>query len=351
MEEPGIGVGLVGFGLAGRFFHAPVIRAVPGLRLKSVVQRHGDSARETFPEVGIVRDVEALLSDPGIRLVVIATPNQSHYGLARQCLLAGRDVVVDKPFTVTSAEGEELIRIARAQGRLLSVYHNRRFDSDFRTVQRLIAGGAFGRLVRLESRYDRYRPAPRPGVWRERDEPAAGLLYDLGSHLIDQALTLFGAPQAVSADLRVERRQALVDDAFDVVLHYPGLRVQLSASMLACSPGPRFLLYGTQGTYIKYGTDPQEEPLRAGRQPGGPGWGVEEESQWGTLTPAGGPPQRVPSEPGDYRLYYDNVRAALEGTAALAVTPEQAVRAVRVIELARESDATTRTVDWLASIR
>ena len=345
---PEIPVGLVGFGLAGRCFHAPVIRAVPGLRLKTIVQRHGDSARETFPEVSIARDVDALVADEEIRLVVIATPNASHYELARRCLLAGRDVIVDKPFTVTSAEARDLIKLAAARGRLLSVYHSRRFDGDFLTVRQLIAKGALGRVVRCESRYDRYRPTLRPGTWRESNEPASGVLFDLGPHLIDQALVLFGTPAAVTADIRVERRGAAADDAFDIALHYPGLRVQLSATMLACDSGPRFLLYGTEGTYIKYGMDPQEAPLRAGRSPGGPGWGQEDEPQWGRLTTAGGVSRPVPTEPGDYRLFYANVRDAMNGEAELAVTGEQAARVIRVIELARASNALTRTLDWPA---
>ena len=347
---PEIHVGLVGFGLAGRCFHAPVIRAVPELRLKTIVQRHGDSAREAFPEVSIARDVDALVADEEIRLVVIATPNASHYELARQCLLAGRDVIVDKPFTVTSGEAEDLIRIASSRGRLLSVYHNRRFDGDFLTVRRLIANGALGRVVRFESRYDRYRPTPRPGAWRESNEPASGVLFDLGPHLVDQALALFGTPSSVTADIRVERRGAVVDDAFDIALHYPGLRVQLSATMLACASGPRFLLYGTDGTYIKQGMDPQEAPLRAGNAPGGPEWGQEDETQWGRLTTAGGVSRSVPTEPGDYRLFYANVRDAMNGEAGLAVTGEQASRVIRVMELARESNALARTMDWPAAL-
>jgi predicted dehydrogenase len=296
--------------------------------------------------------VNGLLADPEICLVVIATPNSSHFELARQCLLAGRHVVVDKPFTVTSSEADELIRLAASQKLLLSVYQNRRFDGDFRTVQKLIASGAMGRVVRFESRYDRYRPAPRPGSWRERNVPAGGILFDLGPHLIDQVLTLFGAPQAVTGDIRVERDGAVVDDAFDIVLHYPGMRAVLGAAMLACAPGPRFLLHATAGTFCKYGMDPQEAPLRAGRSPEGDGWGQEVESQWGTLTTlenGSAVTRRVRTEPGDYRLFYSNVRDAMNGQADLTVTGEQALRVIRVIELARESNALGRTVDYPAS--
>lgn len=348
----GIAVGLVGFGVAGRSFHAPVIRAVPGLRLKTVVQRSADTAREIFPEVSVVRDLDALLADPEIRLVVVATPNACHFEQARRCLLAGRHVVVDKPFTTTSAEAYELIRLAASSGSVLSVYQNRRFDGDYRTLARLIASGELGRVVRLESRYDRYRPALRPGAWRERkDEPASGILFDLGPHLIDQALALFGMPQAVWADIRVEREGAQVDDAFDVTLYYPGLRVWLGGSMLACAPGPRYVVHGTRGSYLKHGMDPQEAPLRAGRAPEGDDWGLEAESQWGTLaTMVDGRPssRRVPTERGDYRLFYANVRDAIQGAAPLIVTAEHAAKVVRVIELARESSALGRVVDWPA---
>jgi predicted dehydrogenase len=347
-----IAAGLIGFGVAGRSFHAPVIRAVPGLRLKTVVQRSAGTARQVYPEVAVVRDLDALLNDLEIRLVVVATPNACHYEQARRCLLAGRHVVVDKPFTTTSAEAFELIRLAVSKGLTLSVYQNRRFDGDFRTLERLIASGELGRVVRLESRYDRYRPGLRPGAWRERkDEPASGILFDLGPHLIDQALALFGTPQAVAADIRVERDGAQVDDAFDVTLLYPGLRVCLGGSMLACAPGPRYTVHGTLGSYTKHGMDPQEAPLRAGMAPQGDNWGEEPESQWGTLTTmVDGRPvsRRVPTERGDYRLFYANVRDAIQGTAPLIVTAQHAAKVVRVIELARESSAMGRVVDWPA---
>jgi predicted dehydrogenase len=308
-----------------------VIRAVEGLELKSIVQRGGE-----------VPDVEHLLADESIRLVVIATPNPSHFQLARTCLQAGRDVVVDKPFTITSQEADQLIGIAGENKCLLTVHQNRRWDGDFRTVQKLITAGALGDLVMFESHYDRYRPARRPGSWRERNEPGSGILYDLGSHLIDQALALFGMPQAITADVRRERRDAEVDDAFDVVLHYAEpLRVILRATMLACAPGPRFTLHGTAGSFTKYGMDPQENELKAGKLPEGPDWGLEPENLWGKLTTCGSDAARsqsVPTEAGDYRLFYANVRDAILGIAPLAVTAEQAMQVIRLIELAIESN-------------
>jgi scyllo-inositol 2-dehydrogenase (NADP+) len=334
-----IPVGLVGFGIAGRTFHAPVIRAVPGLRLASIVQRTGDSAREKYPDVRAVRNIDDLLADQSIRLVVIATPNDSHYPLAMQCLLAGRDVVVDKPFTTTSREAQELDELARAEGRLLSVYQNRRWDGDFLTVRRLIDSGTLGRLALFESHYDRYRLARRPGAWRENPGPGSGVLFDIGSHLVDQALVLFGMPETIVADVRIERDDAVADDAFDILMRYSKLRVLLRATMLASAPGPRFVLNGTLGTYVKYGMDPQEDALKAGGIPGIPGWGQEDETRWGTLTLAGenGPVRRaVRTEAGDYREFYANVRDAITGKAALAVTAEQATRVIRLLERARE---------------
>jgi scyllo-inositol 2-dehydrogenase (NADP+) len=332
-----IPVGLVGFGIAGRIFHAPVIRAVPGLHLSCIVQRTGDSAREKYPDARVVRNVNDLLADEGIRLVVIATPNVSHFELATRCLLAGRDVVVDKPFTNTFREAQELDQLAQSEGRLLSVYQNRRWDGDFLTVRKLLGSGVLGRLALFESHYDRYRLERRPGQWREDDGPGSGVLFDLGPHLVDQALALFGMPEAIAADVRIERDDAVVDDAFDILLRYPKLSVLLRATMLACAPGPRFVLNGTLGTYIKYGMDPQEDALKAGGEPGTPGWGEEDQTQWGTLTRAGEVPRRIQTEPGDYREFYSNVRDAILRKAPLAVTAQQGGRVIRLLELARES--------------
>jgi len=335
-----IPVGLVGFGIAGRTFHAPVIRAVPGLHLTCIVQRTGDSAGEKYPDVRVVRNIDELLADKSIRLVVIATPNATHFELAKQCLLAGRDVVVDKPFTNTFREAQELDQLARSEGRLLSVYQNRRWDGDFLTVQQLIGSGTLGRLALFESHYDRYRLARRPGQWREAVGPGSGVLFDLGPHLVDQALLLFGMPEAIAADVRIEREDAAVDDAFDILLRYQKLTVLLRATMLAVTPGPRFVLNGTLGSYIKHGMDPQEDALKAGAQPGIPGWGEEDETQWGTLTLAGenGTVRRpVRTEPGDYREFYANVRDAILLKTPLAVTAQHAAQVIRLLELARDS--------------
>jgi scyllo-inositol 2-dehydrogenase (NADP+) len=345
-----IDVGLIGFGLAGRAFHAPVIRAVPGLRLAAILQRSGSEAAEQYPDVRIVRSVEELLSIESIRLIVVATPNDTHYPFARQCLAAGRDVVVDKPFTATLAEAVALVQFAQQFGRLLTVYQNRRYDGDFQAIRQLVASGALGRIVRFETNYDRFRPQIRPGAWREKSGPGAGILSDLGPHLIDHAFVLFGLPEAITADVRNERDNAVTDDAFDIVLHYPGgMRALLRSTMLAASPRPRFVLHGTRGGFFKQSFDPQENNLRRGEIPKDAPWGAEPEEDWGVLTLYEGEKplqRRIPSGTGDYRDFYVNVRDAILGKATLAVTPQYALEVMRMLELARQSSQTGTTIPW-----
>jgi predicted dehydrogenase len=343
-----VNVGLIGFGMAGRVFHAPTISAVPGLRLRKVVERQGDRSRDRYPKVEIVRTVEDLLRDGTVELVVVATPNSTHFALARQALEAGRHVVVDKPFTVTYAEAQELVSLARVRERLLTVFHNRRWDGDFLTVRRIVDAGVLGRLVDYEAHFDRFRSALKFSAWKEQDQPGAGILYDLGSHLIDQALVLFGWPETVTANLRVQRDGARVADAFDVALHYPGLKATLKAGMLVRERGPRFVLHGTSGSFLKSGMDPQEEALSRGSDPAGPEWGREEREQWGILnTDLGGlhVEGRVETLPGRYQAFYENVYAAILGHEELVVEPEAAGRTIRLIELAEKSHAERRTLD------
>jgi scyllo-inositol 2-dehydrogenase (NADP+) len=349
-----IDVGLVGFGLAGRAFHAPVIRAVPGLRFAAILQRRGCEAAEAYPDVRVVRSLEELLAIPEIRLIVIATPNETHYPFARQCLAAGRDVVVDKPFTTTLTEAVDLVQFAKESGRLLTVYQNRRYDGDFQAILELVGSGALGRIVRFETNYDRFRPQPRANAWREKSGPGTGILFDLGPHLVDHALLLLGRPDAVTADVRIERDPAVTDDAFDIVFHYPrSVRAVLRSSMLAAAPRPRFVLFGTQATFTKQTFDPQENNLRRGYLPKDAPWGAEPEENWGVLTladAAGTTTQRrIPSHTGDYRDYYANVRDVLLGKAVPAVTSQQALDVMRALDLARESSAARRTILWRGS--
>jgi scyllo-inositol 2-dehydrogenase (NADP+) len=345
-----IEVGLVGYGLAGRAFHAPVIRAVPGLHLSAIVQRSGREAGEKYPDVRIMRSLDELLSIPEIRLVVIATPNETHYHFARQCLEAGRDVVVDKPFTTTLKEAVSLVQIAKDAKRLVTVYQNRRYDGDFQAIRQVVAAGTLGRIVRFETAYDRYRPQLKPGAWRETTRPGSGILFDIAPHLIDHALVLFGLPEAVTTDVRIERENAVADDAFDIMLHYSdGMRAVLRSSILAAAPRPRFVLLGTQGSFVKQTFDPQEMNLRQGNIPEGKPWGYEPEENWGVLTVPkrdSFEQRRIPSAACDYRDYYANVRDAILGRTALAVTPGYALDVMRMLELARASSQKRCTIPW-----
>jgi predicted dehydrogenase len=324
-------------------FHAPVIRAVEGLHLTTIVRRNGQPDSR-YPDVAFVRTVDELLARP-IDVVVVVTSNTSHHPIAKQCLLAGRHVVVDKPFTTTLAEAEDLVRLARQQRRLLSVYQDRRYTGDFVTVQQVVAGGALGRVVSYEAHFDRFRPVLRPGAWREQPLPGSGVWFDLGPHLVDQALLLFGTPEAVSADIRIERDGAAADDAFDVTLHYPRLRALLRGTRLGITPGPSFAVSGTRGSFVKHGLDPQEAALKAGRTPDEPGWDVEPAELHGRLTTPEGT-RTIPTVRSSFTHYYENIRDAILGKALLAVTPEWALDVTRGLELAVASSRERRVVPW-----
>jgi scyllo-inositol 2-dehydrogenase (NADP+) len=338
---------VIGFGLAGRVFHGPFVSAVPGLKLEAIVQRKGDEAAKAYPSARILRSVDEALKDASIQLLVVATPNETHFDLAKQALLAGKHVVIDKPFAATSAEAEELKELAEKKGVVLAPFHNRRWDGDFLTVRKLLREDAVGRLVTYESHFDRFRPLPRENTWKESGNAANGLLMDLGPHLVDQALALFGAPEGITASVRRDRDATDIEDAFDITLEYPRMRAHCRSSMLAADAAPRFLLHGVKGSYKKWGLDPQEPTLvGGGRVPrmGEGEWLAEPESEWGTLTvaPVLADPgnlirTKVKTELGDYRLYYANVRDAINGAARLEVTPEAGWRTVRLLEMARES--------------
>ncbi len=348
-------VALIGFGMAGLAFHAPVIRGVPGMQLACILERRGTRAQEKYPEVRVARTLDELLADQKIQLCVIATPNDTHVELARSCLLAGRNVVVDKPLSPTLKESQELVRLAAERGRLITVYQDRRWDGDFGTVEKIVASGRLGTIVEYECRYDRFRLEPKPNAWRERaDQAGAGVLFDLGPHVIDQALLLFGEPQAITASAFCQRKTSQVDDSFDVCLEYPALRAMARARIIAYAPGPHFLIHGTKGSFVKYGMDPQEARLRGENVPQGfdwgEDWGVEAEALWGTLSLVGEPSVKVKTERGDYRGFYANVRDAIEKNVPLEVTPEQALRTMRAIMLAHKSSRERRTVEWAEAV-
>ncbi|WP_439882900.1 oxidoreductase [Pontibacter sp. MBLB2868] len=346
-----INVGLVGFGMAGQVFHAPFISLVPGFNLKMIRETRPENvelANTRYPEAIIVDTTGAILSDENIDLVVLATPNTTHFQLAKEALLAGKHVLVDKPFTTTTAEADELIRLAQEKGKVLSVYQNRRWDSDFKTVSKLIDSGLLGNLVEYEAHFDRFRNFIKEDTWKEEAHPGSGILYDLGSHLIDQALYLFGIPQEVMGDVRIQRKGSEVIDNFDVVLHYAHLKVILKAGMLVKEPTPRYRLSGDQGSFVKYGLDIQEDALKAGLSPAGAAnWGIEPEEIWGNINTSIKGLQvkgKIESERGDYTGLYQNLYKAIAGEEELNVKPEQARNTIRIIELAMQSSEEKRRI-------
>lgn len=348
-----INVGLIGFGMAGQVFHAPVIASVDGLKLHKVSARRAEQQavlKDRYPDAIVVQSAEDIIHGDDVDLVVVATSNDVHFSLTKSALEAGKHVVVEKPFTNTSAEADELIALAGSRNLLLSVHHNARWNSDFLTVKEVIRQGKLGQLVSFEARYDRFRNTLKANAWREEDLPGSGILYDLGAHLIDQSLQLFGMPQAINADLRKQRPGSRSVDDFELILHYPGLKVSLRGAMLVKEPSPRYALYGLQGAFVKYGIDPQEAALKAGKSPKGDiHWGIEPEEIWGklnVLTPDGQDHiEYIKSEQGNYPAFYRNIHGALTGTAELVVKPEEARDVIRIIELAEQSWDERRTVD------
>ncbi len=332
--------------MAGQVFHAPLIHANPNLRLTHIVQRRGNLSTKNYPEATQVHDVDEMLAADSVELVVVATPNTSHYDIARRALEAGKHVVVDKPFTISSSDADRLIELSRKMNRVLSVFQNRRWDGDFLTVRQILDQKLLGRVVEYESRFDRFRPTVKRGAWREQALPGSGLLFDLGSHLIDQAVLLFGRPSGVYARVLQQREGAVAPDNFEIHLDYTEVKVTLKAGSLVCEPSPRYVLYGTQGSYLKYGLDPQEEALKQGGLPSQPNWGAEAEQFWGTHTRCNGSVTRekYSTLAGRYPEYYNNVYRAIIGQEELAVKPEQAREVIRLIELADQSSAQKRTI-------
>ncbi|MGO9322994.1 MAG: Gfo/Idh/MocA family oxidoreductase [Terracidiphilus sp.] len=336
-----IRVGLIGFGMAGRVFHAPLISSVEGLELAAVMERSSNKAAERYPGITTHRSVETMLADKSLRLLVVATPNGTHFPLAKEILKVGKNVVVDKPMTLTSAEAAELIALSWKHKALLVPFHNRRWDSDFLTVRKLLDEGLLGRLVAFESRLDRWRPARlTERLWKEDAEAGGGTLLDLGPHLADQALVLFGKSEAVSADVVREKDGPGANDSFTVRLRYPGLSVTLGANGLSLPAAPRFHLRGTGGGYVKKGVEPQEAALGKIARIDDRNWGQELAAHWGVLhvgIDGGSVSRPVPAVPGDYRLFYAGVRDALEGLGPAPVTAVDGWRVARLLEWAAES--------------
>jgi len=335
-----IRTGLIGFGLGGTAFHAPLIAAVEGLDLAAVATSRADAVAAAYPGVPAT-SAEALIADPAIDLVVISTPNATHFPLAKAALEAGKHVVIDKPLTPSAAEAEALVALAEARGRLLVPFHNRRWDSDFLAVQGLVDSGRLGEILLFEAHWDRFRPELSQ-AWKEA--AGAGQLLDLGPHMLDQALVLFGMPEAVSADLASQRGNSPVDDYFAVTLFYGARRVVLASSRMIAAARPRFALHGRGGSFVKYGLDPQEAAMRAGGSVRDPGHGLEDPAQHGVLTLPDGTRETIASERGDYRRFYAGVVAAIRDGAAAPVAAVDALSGLKLIELARQSAAEGRRI-------
>ncbi len=341
------GVGLASFGMSGQVFHGPLLHVHPGFEIVSILERSKNLSATLYQDARIVRTYQELLDDDRIELIIVNTPDSLHYDMTRQALQAGKHVVTEKPFVQLSVRGKELIDLSKKQGRLLSVFQNRRWDGDFLTIQKILDEGLLGRLVEYEAHFDRYRNIVQTDTWKEDPGSGAGTLFNLGSHLIDQSLVLFGKPDHVYADIRVLRSGGQIDDAFTLLLDYPGIKVTLKASYLVKEPGPRYYLHGTEGSFLKHGIDPQEENLKKGEWPLGDDWGKEPESDWGLLnTEAGGKSFRGKYEtiPGRYGDFYENIHKSLSSGNEPAVTAEQANMVIRVIEAARESNETGRKI-------
>lgn len=346
-----IKVGMIGFGMSGRIFQYPVIKSVPGLKLVKVLEPKGvsDEVMKSYPDILFSTDMEDFLDDSEIEIVVVAVPTPLHYEVTRKVLLSGKHVVVEKPFTVTEEEGQKLIELAESRGLLISIYHNRRWDGDFQTILKIVHSSILGRLVEYEAHFDRYRNYLIPGFWRDGDLPGAGILYDLGSHLIDQVLYLFGKPKTVYADLRTQRENACTVDSFELIIGYENLKAILKGSLLVREQGPRFILHGTDGSFVKYGFDPQEDALKNGLPVLGTNWGVEPEKQWGMLnTQINGLHYlgTVETMPGCYQTYYKNIYQALTSGVELIVKPEQALNVIRTIELSKRSNELMKTMEF-----
>lgn len=340
--------GIASFGMSGKVFHAPLLNAHNGFIIKSIVERSKREAQNIYPHITSIASIDEMLNDPEIELVVVNTPDHTHTEITHRALMAGKHVIVEKPFTLNASEGEDLLNLSMRKNKLLSVFHNRRWDGDFLTAKYVIENELLGRLVEYEAHFDRYRNFIQES-WKEDASLGTGTLYNLGSHLIDQAMVLFGMPIAVYADIRVLRTGGEVDDYFDINLYYDNIKVTLKSSYLVKEPGPKFHLNGTLGSYVKYGMDPQEDALKQGGKPGLPGWGIESKNAWGTLnTEKAGEPYKgqIETLPGNYLAYYDNIYNVLVHNKELIVKPEEAINVIKIIEAAFKSSQTGKKVTF-----
>lgn len=339
---------IVGFGLSGRVFHAPFLAVHEGFRIHSIVSS-GDEAGRHYPEARRFASFEEMLQQNNIELVVICTPNTLHFPQAEKALKAGKHVVVEKPMTTSTEQAKKLISISQETGKKIFPYHNRRWDSDFRTVKHIIERGYLGNILEYSAHFDRYNPKISRAAWRYTQQEGGGTLFDLGIHLIDQAVHLFGKPDSIFCRLYNQREGSITDDSFELKLFFPALTANLHAGVFVKEPGPRFQVHGTKGSFIKSGMDPQEEALRKGNSPGTPGFGVEPAENAGILhyeEDGKSCRQKFPTLPGNYMAFYENVYDVLTFNKQAAITPEEALLNICIIEKARESNEKKKIIDF-----
>ncbi|WP_372773483.1 Gfo/Idh/MocA family oxidoreductase [Mangrovibacterium sp.] len=338
---------LASFGMSGMVFHGPSLKVNPNFQISKILERSKNLSEPNYPEATVVRDFDELISDSAIDLVLINTPDYLHYTMCKQALEAGKHVVVEKPFTQTMEQANDLIELAKKKGLVLTVYQNRRWDGDFMTVKKILEEKQLGRLVEFESHFDRYRNFIQPNTWKEEGIDRVGVLYNLGSHMVDQVLNLFGMPGEVTAHLAKLRTGGVVPDYYDIRLQYNGFAALLKSSYLVREPGPRYSLHGTLGSFQKWGIDPQEEALKAGKLPNEFGWGEEPEEAWGFLhTENEGQlvQKRLKTIAGNYAVFYENVYDAIVNGADLWVKPEESRDCLKVLEACLLSNAEKRTI-------
>ncbi|MEO8470802.1 MAG: Gfo/Idh/MocA family oxidoreductase [Chryseolinea sp.] len=336
-----INTALLSFGMSGEIFHGPLLEAHQGFNLSTIVQRNSISATQTYPGVAVVNSVDQVLKDKTIELVIVNTPNETHFDFACKVLEAGKHAVVEKPFSVTTAEADKLIALSKKVKKTLTVFQNRRWDGDFLTVRRILESKMVGQLVEFELHYDRYRNYIEANTWKENAAPGTGILYNLGSHMLDQVVVLFGMPLEVDARLGVQRPLGKVDDFYDIRLQYLGFYVIVKSSYLVREPSPRYIIHGTDGSFIKYGIDPQEQLLKDGKIPGSAGWGIDTKEFWGKLnTTINGlhVEAHIETLPGNYLLFYDSVYDSIRNGVELVVKPEESRDVIRLIETCVESN-------------
>ncbi len=340
---------LCSFGMSGQVFHGPLLKVLPQFKIHKILERNRRISEKHYPQATIVQDFDKILNDPLVELVIVNTPDYLHFEMAQMAMEAGKHVVIEKPFVKKSEDAVKLMEIARQNKVLMTVYQNRRLDGGFLTLQKVLENNLLGRVVEYECHYDRYRNFIQEGSWKEDGDERTGVLFNLGPHIVDQALVLFGKPQAVTAHLSVLRTGGRTTDHFDIRLHYRGFDATLRCSYLVREMGPQFIVHGTEGSFVKNATDPQEEMLKLHRLPDEPGWGKEPQRDWGILnTSVNGLhfEGKIETIAGNYVHFYTNLYEAIRDGGKLMVQPEEALMTIRILEACLQSNHEQKTVEF-----